>query len=63
MGDSTRGCESKQMPWGIIGEVDTQQGFMEEKVLVCEEVVNIMVGVAWNHPQEEYAGMNKSLQQ
>ena len=48
---------------GFIGERETEGQWVQTKVVGWAESVRTLAGVAHNHPQSAYAGLQKSLQQ
>ena len=47
---------------GYIRDREAERSWMKEKIQGWTESVNILAGVAPNHPQSAYAGLQKYLQ-
>ena len=47
---------------GYIGDREAEGSWLEAKIKVWKESVDILAGVARNHPHSAYAGLQKSLQ-
>ena len=47
---------------GFVGDVAAEESWLEEKVKGWEGSVKTLAGVAHNHPQPAYIGLQKSLQ-
>ena len=47
---------------GFVGDVAAEESWLEEKVKGWEGSVKTRAGVAHNHPQPAYVGLQKSLQ-
>ena len=47
---------------GFIGDMGTKNTWLADKVQGWAESVKTLSGVACNHPQSAYAGLQKSLQ-
>ena len=48
---------------GYIGDREAEGGWLASKIKGWTESVAILSGVARKHPQSDYAGLQKSLQQ